>query len=357
MRNELLIAECAFGWGQMFRLYQYYLDVDGTRYSLNELTHLSHTSQRVLGITSARIELRFGKKKVVLRGIAAIEDAQRAVAYLTTHYLGLPQTNGTRWSRNGDEENSLGQEVSDNTHQFIAPLNTEQEKPFPSALPPETQIELEEYSPITTEDMLLQERTQAPTGKVETPGWRRWREEQRERRQKRLHDERMLREHGFDVEELTQRLKEEPLPAVTVPVRLLTDEQAYYTTDATLCGEPVGGTIRYIYPAKDQGRLILTNRRLIYMGRKSQLVLDYARLLHISRLQGALAFQAEHWQKREIFEVRRPLECVMYLEHILEQFHQKQQLQVITGDYTWKNTGDEVNTLPLSQHTWEMIDQ
>src|SRR5437867_2179823 len=101
MRNELLIAECAFGWGQVFRLYQYYLDVNGTRYPLNELTHISHASHCVLGITSARIELRFGKKKVVLRGIAAIEDAQRAVTYLTAHYLGLPQTNGTSWNRNG----------------------------------------------------------------------------------------------------------------------------------------------------------------------------------------------------------------------------------------------------------------
>jgi hypothetical protein len=358
MRNELLIAECAFGWGQMFQLYQYYLDVDGTRYPLSELTHVSHTYHRVLGITSARIELRFGKKKVMLRGIAAIEDAQRAITYLTAHYLGLPQTNGINWDSNGDEENSFGEQgVSDCTHQFITPSNKAQEKPFPSAFPPETQVELEEYSPITTEDMLLQEHTQAPTAKVETPGWRRWRVEQRERRQKRLHAERMLREHGFDVAELAQRLKEEPLPAVAVPVRLLTDEQAHYTTDATLCGEPVGGTIRYIYPAKDQGRLILTNRRLIYMGRKSQLVLDYARLLHISRLRGALAFQAEHWQKREIFEVRRPLECAMYLERILEQFHQEQQLQAITGDYAWKNPGDEVNTMPLSQYSWEMIDQ
>ncbi len=162
MRNELLIAECAFGWGQMFQLYQYYLDVDGTRYPLSELTHISHTYHRVLGITSARIELRFGKKKVMLRGIAAIEDAQRAITYLTAHYLGLPQTNGTNWNSNSDEENSFPsgeQGVSDCTHQFITPLNKAQEKPFPSALPPETQAELEEYSPITTEDMLLQEHT------------------------------------------------------------------------------------------------------------------------------------------------------------------------------------------------------
>lgn len=248
MPNKLLIAECAFGWGRMVRLYQYSLDVDGTCYPLNELTHIRHTYHRVLGVTSARIELRFGKKKVVLRGIAAIEEAQHIVAYLTTHYLGLPQT----------EEAEIG---------------------------------------------------------------------------------------------------EEPLPEIAVPVRLQTGECAHYSTDATLCGEPVGGTIRYSYPARDHGRLILTNQRLIYMGRKSQLVLDYARLLHVSRLQGALAFQAEHWRRREIFEMHRPLECALYLERILEQSRQEQQLQTFADSVRaeWDN-GGEVNTRPLSQRTRKMLE-
>ena len=66
--------------------------------------------------------------------------------------------------------------------------------------------------------------------------------------------------------------------------------------------------------------LILTNLRMIYMGRRSQIVLDYGRLLHISRLRGAIAFQATHWYRREIFELRRPLECAMYIETILTHF-------------------------------------
>src|SRR2546423_5256090 len=88
-----------------------------------------------------------------------------------------------------------------------------------------------------------------------------------------------------------------------------------------------------MYPAKDPGKLILTNKRLVYIGRKNQIVLDYARLLHVSRLRGAIAFQAEHWSKREIFEVSRSLECTMYLERILEQFKQEQELQAISSNY------------------------
>src|SRR5205807_1768923 len=112
------------------------------------------------------------------------------------------------------------------------------------------------------------------------PNWQRFRQEQRDHRQKRLRVERSLREHGFDVEKLARLLKEEVLPTVSVPVRLLPGESAHYSTEATLCGEPVGETIRYTYPAKDHGTLILTNKRMIYIGRKSQIVLDYTRLLH-----------------------------------------------------------------------------
>ena len=157
----------------------------------------------------------------------------------------------------------------------------------------------------------MKERAQAPTEKVEALTWQRSRQDQRERKRRRLHAERSVREHGFDVEKLAERLKEETLPQVAVPVRLLPGERAHYSTDATLCGEPLGGTIRYTYPAKDHGTLILTNKRLVYIGRKNQIVLDYARLFHISRLRGAIAFQAEHWYKREIFEVRRSLECIV----------------------------------------------
>ena len=360
MRNEPLIAECAFAWGQVFRLYRNYLDVRGTCYPLADLTHVHPVYQHVLGISSVRLELRFGKKKVILRGIAAMKDAQVVVEYLTSQYLGRTGADKA-WSRT--------REAEDQSETVL-----------------ETQPVLEEFSAISLQDLSLKERAQAPTDKVETLTWQRSRQDQRERKRRRLHAERSVREHGFDVEKLAERLKEETLPQVTVPVRLLPGECAHYSTDATLCGEPVGGTIRYTYPAKDHGTLILTNKRLVYIGRKNQIVLDYARLFHVSRLRGAIAFQAEHWYRREIFQVRRSLECTMYLECILErcksslyraQSDEAAQSDVwgggwpsgsrahfkslVSGTYLDDNEQTEevtvnTDTMPLSIHSWNMAE-
>ena len=355
MRNEPPIAECAFGWGQTFRLYQQYIDVNGTHYALSDLTHLRPVYQHILGISSVRLELRFGKKRVILRGIAALEDAQKAIDYLTSQYLGFDRLSGldghTGWSRvreTGDESRVGAGEGPGGEGALVA------------ARHPESQLVLWEHTPITDQDLRLQERAQAPTDKVETPTRQRFLKEQREHRQRRLKVERSLREHGFDVEKLAQRLKEETLPEVVVPMRLQVDERAHYCTDATLCGEPIGGVLRYTYPAKDHGTLILTNKRLVYIGRKSQIVLDYARLLHVSRLRGAIAFQAEHWYRREIFEVPRSLECTMHLECILERFQQEQRLQAFTNSFLDDDEQAEeaavslhIDTMPLSLHHWD----
>src|SRR5579863_7061066 len=99
MRKEPPIAECMFGWGQVFRLYSDMLDVQGKRYFLKDLTHIRPIYRHVMGVDSVRLELRFGKKQVTLRGIAAIDEAQKVIDYLTSQYLGLapanPHTTGT----------------------------------------------------------------------------------------------------------------------------------------------------------------------------------------------------------------------------------------------------------------------
>lgn len=372
MRNTPPIAVCAFGWGQELRLYEHYLDVQGKQYALSDLTHIRPIYHRVMGVDSVRLELRFGKKQVTLRGIAAIDEAQKVIDYLTSQYLGMVQSAanaGTtivintvsaairtdteagagamrwNWSRERkkqfktiprplipaqDSEVGKADETIDDTDVVVVePVTTMIGGFLDSTLGTETDalgLPLSKSEPLEGENWnreeCLREFAQAPTAKVEipTPNWQRFRSEQRERRQHRLYVERSLREHGFDVERLARKLKEEPLPVVNVPVRLQHGEFAHYSVEATLCGEPVGESIRYTYPAKDHGTLILTNRRMIYIGRKSQIVLDYARLLHLSRLRGAVAFQATHWYRREIFELRRPLECAMFVEAILEQF-------------------------------------
>lgn len=356
MRIEPPIAECAFSWGKVFRLYSDHLDVDGTRYALSKLTYVRPFYQHVMGISSVRLELCFGKEKVLLRGIAAVAEAKKVIDYLTAQYPDpdqtLTSTGESVWQSypQGDAI-ATSYEPSQQAIPASEPQLTSENWVEPEQRPaePENRGELElmslsasgaeleqkakpqEYS--LYEDMDLQERAQAPTAKVETPNWQRFRQDQRERRQQRLQVARSLREHGFDVEKLTCQLDEDLLPEIIVPVRLLPGEHAHYSTDVTLCGEPIGNALRFTYPARDHGTLILTNKRLVYIGRKSQIVLDYARLSRISRLRGAIALQAEHWHRREIFEVRRSLECIMYLEAILRRFQREQEFEASTNRY------------------------
>ncbi len=226
MGKELPLAECAFGWGRVFRLYADYLEVNGIPYALSALRRVRPTFRTVMGISSARLELWFGEKKVLLRGIASTEDARAVLEYLSS------------WCR-------------------------------------------QECSP-------------------EQPTW-----------------PAAPRERGG------RKHRTVSLPTIPVPVRLLPGEQAYYSVVAALCGEPIGDADRVTYPARDQGTLILTNRRIIYIGRKSQVVIDYAHLLRISRLHGAIAVQTDYRSRREIFELRRPQECARYLETILERYEQE----------------------------------
>jgi|SRR5690349_3485384 len=139
------------------------------------------------------------------------------------------------------------------------------------------------------------------------------------------------------------------MPIVRVPVLLAPGEGAHYSTPATLCGEPIQETWRSTYPAQDHGLLFLTDRRIIYIGRKSQLVLDYARLLHVSRLRGAIAFEAEHWQKRVIFIVPRPDECATCAETIARALKQEE-----TGNMEQQEPGSPLpyNEMNSESRVW-----
>jgi hypothetical protein len=341
MRKEPPIAECAFGWGQVFRLYADYLDVNGTPYALSDLTHFRPVYQHVMGISSVRLELRFGKRNVNLRGIAAIDDAQKAIDYLNSHYLRLGKAETrkhkrVKWNRINEEPVPVSEQ--------IVPISSPGLMPSPVMMDSEQTLLEPEIDLITQKERRLQERSQTPTLNMETPNWQRFRQDQRERRQKRLHTERVLREHGFDVDQLAQHLHKQELPAITVPMRLLPGESAHYSTNATLCGEPIGGPMSSTYPAKDHGTLILTNKRLVFLGRKGQVVLDYARLASVERLRGAVAIEATHWYKQEIFEVHLPLECAMYVENLLQRWKRSTyhtQFRKITNNFFDNCTSSE----------------
>src|SRR5437867_78092 len=85
MEREQPIVVCGFGWGKVFRLYQNSHEIAGKYYTLTDLTEFRPIYRQALGISSARLELRFGKKKLVLRGIAAIEELQQVIAYLSSY--------------------------------------------------------------------------------------------------------------------------------------------------------------------------------------------------------------------------------------------------------------------------------
>jgi hypothetical protein len=256
------VIECIYGWGQLVQVYDDYLDVSGRRYALNELVSIRPIYHRIMGISSVRLELYFKRKKVILRGIAAIATAQKIVAYLREHIQGTGEHN-------------------------------------------------------------LQAYARSTTTQTRVPHWQVMRQVQRARKLKQAQADRAKREHGFDVEQLAQRLHHDPLPQIYVPTRLLAGEYAHYCTDATLREEPLPGSMLPGYQIKDQGMLILTSKRMMYIGRRRQLVLSYNHLLHISHLQGAIAILSETWSRREIFEVRLPLECTMYLDAILLRYRQQ----------------------------------
>jgi hypothetical protein len=309
------IIECVYGWGQVLRLYDDHLDIGGTSYALIDLVAVYPMYYRVMGISSARLDLCFKQKKVVLRGIAATETVQRVASYLNTFCcLQTPVSEVPVVSRMRVDQSPWCVDVTKEKRQTDEALQVrDMQQTF-------RVTDHREYDRCTDEYRQT-EQNKAPL--LRLPHWQLPGQEQRQRRIKRLQAERVRREHGFDVEQLALRLQSETLPQVYVPTHLLADECAHYYTNATVCEEPPPGVKPPVYRVKDQGMLILTDRRIIYIGRRRQFVLDYRRLLHVSRLQGAIAIMSENWAQRELFEMRFPLECTMYLDAILLRYRKE----------------------------------
>ena len=313
--NEPLVI-CSYGWKRTCTLYPNRIDVDGTTYALDDLVHVRSIYRAVMNIPSVRLELRFRKQDVILRGIAAIEDAKNIVAYLDTYCADNTHTTSRlRWSN----KRQVPQPVRTSTILTTDRLET------PHALTPLTR---EEHA----NDRTIQANAQAATAPIEAPSWLRDLEPHvvYTREQQRTKSHHSIRKYGFDVQELAQEVEADTLPSVAVPLRLLPREIAHYCTEATLSNEtPVlsqDQETRFTRTATDHGRLILTSKRMIYMGRTGQVVLDYSRLMNVSRLRNAIVFSSDHWSKRYVFEMKRPLECALYLDTILRQF-QRQMAQ------------------------------
>ncbi|GAC1366193.1 MAG: hypothetical protein NVS2B12_41860 [Ktedonobacteraceae bacterium] len=326
------IVECKYGWGQVLRLYYDGLDVRGVFYPLSDLVQVYPMYRQVLCFSSARLELQFTHCNIVIPGIADMPLAQKIVDYIT------------RW-------NAVTQAMSAN--QSLATNAQPALKVFPPAQDAHaapTAGYLWTYDPndmlpsatiVPTEPMPIMPRSglqpdEAPqslpptvlTDAEAVEPWPTMPASEREHRLKRLRAERELHIYGFDVQALTRRLYAGPLPLVLASLRLLAGETAHYSTEANLCAEPdpplPGGRRR----VKDRGKLILTNKRLIYLGQKRQVILEYAKFLQVSRVQGAVAISIEDVPVRQLFEVRRPLECALYLKRLLEDTELSQHAQI-----------------------------
>ncbi|HLH61505.1 MAG TPA: hypothetical protein VKV20_07450 [Ktedonobacteraceae bacterium] len=288
MAQDSPLVACAFGWGQTFRLYRNRLEVDGASYDLKDLIHINLAHHRILGISSARLELRFARKRLILRGIAAVNEARKAADYLKTWYEDSRQVTDYSIAP------SYGDGALRQSSRGESRVNAR--RPAGESFPA-----LRVGSAYALQDDFA------------TPDWE---------------HERIAAPLQSAAERLEMIKTNISLPIVRVPVRLLPGEHAHYSTSATLCGERAGSEqeIRKhhgdYYPERDHGMLILTNRRMIYIGRNGQIVLEYNSLLHFSRLRTAVAFQADHWQKRVIFAVPRPIECALYMEAILHRLQQ-----------------------------------
>jgi hypothetical protein len=315
------LATCAYGWGGTLKLYQDYLDVNGTLYALRDLMHVHALYRRVMKISSLRLELQFRERALVLRGIAVNESAERVVTHLQQHCPGSVISRPSN----------------------IATAKVKLKKVL--AETPTAEAEGKQHAP----EPLEQARAQ------ETPSWLLDLAQDMQRvqgRQRRTHS--LSGSLAGEREQFAQHLQADTLPSLTVPIplKLALGEQARYCIEATLCTELLSDgseTPGYSYPAKDQGMLVLTNRRLIYMGRRGQRILGYARVLRVSRLPGAIAVLtnmtevssssyasgAKSRTQRELFQVSRPLECALYLDHLLRQFYTQvatQHLAAVPGE-------------------------
>ena len=83
MSNKKALLNCTYGWGKVCRLYRDSIEIAGKSYNLDDLTSIYPSYRHLFGIPSARLEISFGLRRFVLRGIPDLE----AVRLLVTHLL------------------------------------------------------------------------------------------------------------------------------------------------------------------------------------------------------------------------------------------------------------------------------
>lgn len=356
MSNEEALLTCSFGWGKTCRLYLDSIEIAGKSYNLDDLISVRPSYRTIFGVPSARIELFFGLRRIVLRGIADTETARLVVSHLrpycstqlhTAHSRSragrtrdLARAQARAWERtNKLPAIPVSPEESPRTFSkdpFVLPRRSRvsQISPLPSlsalelsfdGLPPAGASPLAEHmqpeslfttaetlkSPAQLQDELIAQASPWLTsylGPLHMP-----------RFQPPLRSVHLIPpgQQTLDSGSVPiPAMRSSVLPVIHVPVRLQPGECAHYSIGATLCSDRISGSDRAPYPPLDHGLLILTNRRLLYTGKRSQLVLAYTHLWYVSLLHSAIALHIERQFRRIIIELEHPQEWAGRIEQL-----------------------------------------
>ena len=388
------LLQCTYGFyrrRKLLQLYTDYLQLDNETYELADLLSIEPSYHILFHTWFAHLAFYFREHDMSAHFITQQENVRTIVLYLS-HYHDLVRTGATSALHTPDDLTRFIQAHADEPdYQLdLSPTQQPLEQPFTTppnrfanllatlpdlsplpGLPKKSQERFWRYAssdsiPTTPANDLQESPPGTPmpndidshatiTQQVDPaegpratpiiynadPAWPWLDEDQRRRahRLKSLQVEREQRLHGFDVEAFAKRLSTEPLLPITVPLRLHPAEQAYYCVDAALCAEPLR-VVRHNkqrYSLKDRGKLVLTDQRIIYLGRKRQIVVSYDHLLQVVQLPDAMAVFAEYWAKRQYFAMQRPLACVMYLNRILRDYQQTLSAE----DFQVRTSSDE----------------
>jgi hypothetical protein len=385
MRGEKALYACTFSWGKKCLVYHDFLEVDGMSYDLNDLTSVYPTYRRLFGIASARLELYFGRRRLVLRGIADPAVARQIVSYLLPycseilssdtpsrrlHSYGsqskqLVRAQARAWERTskvpaiphspenvalrhrsthlGEEELTLHHRSTALDEEGVALRHRSADLDEAELFSDEDLLSLEPHTASFTEAEISQSEEEASQStRPSAPLTPKELTKQDSRSLivcqsspalftaglQLLHVPRIqppLRSvHLVDPEQKmidtcsvpVPALKTSVLPVIHVPVRLEPGECAHYSIGATLCSDRLSNTSHSPYAPLDHGLLILTNRRVYFIGERSQLSLPYLYLWYVSLFYNALALHIERQFRRIIIEVDHPQEWASRIEQI-----------------------------------------
>ncbi len=352
MSNARALLDCTFGWGRTCRLYEDSIEVAGKAYNLHDLTSIQPTYRKLFGIPSASLELSFGLQRLTLRGIPEPDKVRLIVSHLLT-YCSLqmePERHSSRspqardlaraqaraWERTHKlpivahsprkalmDEVFMEGELELETLRIPVSLQPAPVEPTPDHDEPILSLDSDELleelphaseQPTTT---LISTMLEQSVPEIYPPSPQ---SSLMPRLQPPLRSVHLVHPQHRALDSCSMPampvLKSSALPIIHVPVRLQPGECAHYSIGATLCSDRAISSSQTSFQPLDYGLLILTNRRIFYVGKRCQLVLPYIHLWYVSLLHTAIALHIEGQFRRIIIEVDHAQEWASRIDQL-----------------------------------------